>query len=115
MRKVLGLQIDIAWQDRAANHLRVRELLAGRQIDPGSLLVLPEMFDVGFTMKSTLANDDLEGETHRFCAHLAKSTGCGVLAGFARSHPRGGVANVATFFDESGHEIARSIAFFVMR
>jgi predicted amidohydrolase len=102
-----GLQIDIAWQDRATTVQRVEELLSKNTPEPGSLLVLPEMFDVGFTMKALLANDDPEQITHRFCSQLARRTGCAVLAGFARSTPDGRVANVATFFDEAGREIGR--------
>lgn len=105
MPKVLGLQIDIAWEDRSATHRRVRDLLARTPIEPGSLLVLPELFDVGFTMQASLA-EDAQGQTHRFCADLARHTRCGVLAGFARKQG-GDVANVATFFDEAGNEVAR--------
>lgn len=104
MPKILGLQFDIAWQDRAENLARVRRQIEQHAVEPGTLLVLPEMFDVGFTMKSTLACDD--GTTHAFCADLARQLRCGVLGGFARAY-RDGVANVATFFDESGREIAR--------
>ncbi len=107
MPKVLGLQIDIAWQDRDANHALVHRLLENRSIEPGSLLVLPEMFDVGFTMKSAIANDEPERRTHSFCSALARKTKSAVLAGFARTNANGRVANVATFFDESGNEIAR--------
>lgn len=106
MPKVLGLQIDIAWEDRSRTHERVQELLTTQTVASGSLLVLPEMFDVGFTMQSALADDDAQGASHRFCSELARRTRCAVLAGFARRQG-GRVANVATFFDESGSEIGR--------
>lgn len=107
MPNVLGIQIDIAWEDRVKTHEHVRDLVARAAPVPGSLLVLPEMFDVGFTMNAELANDDPDGSTSRFVSQLAKTTRCAVLAGFARSLPAGGIANVATFFDESGKEVAR--------
>ncbi len=107
MPKVFALQIDIAWEDRQENHRRVFESLSQIEIEPGSIIVLPEMFDVGFTMKSVTANDDPAQLTHSFCSEIAKSSGCAVFAGFARTEPNGRVANVATFFDETGREIVR--------
>src|SRR6185312_2559457 len=47
---IAAIQLDIRWEDRAANHARVRELVSSRKISPGTLLVLPETFDTGFGM-----------------------------------------------------------------
>ena len=107
MFKAIALQIDIAWEDREETHRRVRALIAKTDVEAGSLLVLPEMFDVGFTMRAAIANDDSQQQTHRFVSQLARENGCAVLAGFVRAESNGRLANVATMFDESGAEIGR--------
>jgi len=49
MLPVLALQIDIAWEDPEANHAAVAALLARIRPAPGTLVLLPELFDTGFT------------------------------------------------------------------
>ena len=44
------VQFDIAWEDKAANHARVRAILENTEIPRGDLVVLPEMFDTGFSL-----------------------------------------------------------------
>jgi len=49
---VAGLQLDIAWEDPGANFVRAASL-ASRAADVGArLLVLPEMFATGFSMRA---------------------------------------------------------------
>lgn len=47
------IQMDLAWEDRAENHRRLGHLLAGIADLKGSgdLVVLPEMFDTGFSFR----------------------------------------------------------------
>ena len=42
--KVYGIQHDIVWEDQAANCHHVSRLLEQADPEPGSLVVLPEMF-----------------------------------------------------------------------
>ena len=49
MRLVLG-QIDIAWEDPAANVRRVGDALGALRPAPGSWVILPEMWATGFSM-----------------------------------------------------------------
>ena len=42
--KITALQLDSAWEDPLANFARVRAMLADAPLEPGGLLVLPEMF-----------------------------------------------------------------------
>ena len=46
------LQLDIRWEDKPANHARTREMLEGAPLSPGDLLLLPEMFDTGFSINT---------------------------------------------------------------
>ena len=50
MTNIFLIQLDIVWEDKAANFDRVRSLLAAAPPSPGSLVVLPEMFATGFSM-----------------------------------------------------------------
>ena len=64
-------QLELVWQNRLANHARVRQMLADHCPGAGDLVVLPEMFPVGFSMDvPTIADHD--GETERFVQEIAK-------------------------------------------
>lgn len=67
------VQLDIAWEDKAANFARVRDLLASTALRAGDLVVLPEMFDTGFSFDLSKTND-ADGRTLRFLIELARDT-----------------------------------------
>jgi omega-amidase len=69
------VQLDIAWEDKPTNHNRVRALVENTQTAPGDLIVLPELFDVGFTLDTNVARDD-NGSTLAFIQNLADDTEC---------------------------------------
>lgn len=69
-------QLDIAWEDKQANYHKVRSLTEQTAPGPGDLIVLPELFDVGFSLNTTAAKDD--GSTRAFLQSLADETGCTV-------------------------------------
>jgi omega-amidase len=87
---VLGIQLDIVWEDQPANLAKIRRCLAG--VKPGTLVVLPEMCLTGFTMA------DME-DTGESLAAL--STDIRILAGLKRNRH-----NEAVLFD-NGREVAR--------
>ena len=94
---VLGLQLDIVWEDKAANHEKVRRLLSSAHLSPGTLVVLPEMFATGFTMNLALAKD-----TGESIAKVAQEYRVNLLAGMVRDR-----RNEAMLFDAQGREVAR--------
>lgn len=67
------VQLDSVWEDRLANHARVRELLSAHagEIQPGDLAVLPEMFDTGFSFNLEVTADS-DGRTLAFLQTLAR-------------------------------------------
>src|SRR4051794_9108554 len=77
---LVGVQIDIAWENRAANHARVRDLLDRNPPPAGALVALPEMFASGFSMNVASIADDA-GETERFVRETAKRHGIHLIAG----------------------------------
>lgn len=74
------VQSDLVWEDRNENFARVHALLAQASPDPGGLIVLPELFDSGFSMRTDHTND-ADGATAAFLARLARDTGCLVQGG----------------------------------
>ena len=77
--QVLGLQLDIIWEDKAANLNKVRRLLSATNPKPDTLVVLPEMFATGFTMNLALAED-----TGESVAEIAKEYRVQILGGMVR-------------------------------
>ncbi len=45
------VQMDLAWEDKEANFARARDMVAEAAPDAGDLVVLPEMFDTGFSFR----------------------------------------------------------------
>lgn len=74
------VQLDIAWEDRGENFRRTTALLAsvegGAGPSPGDLVVLPEMFDSGFSFRLDVTADaqqrDGAGPTLDFLIALAR-------------------------------------------
>ena len=69
---VAAVQFDIAWEDRAANFARVRDLLGASPPAAGSLIVLPEMFASGFSMNLPVTRQTDAREDEMFLAGLAR-------------------------------------------
>jgi omega-amidase len=98
------IQFDIVWEDKLANHALVRELVDSAPINAGDLIVLPELFDVGFTLDTDVAID-IHSTTRSFLQQLADSTGCVVHGSRATKHPVFCKAlNCATITKPNTHE-----------
>jgi predicted amidohydrolase len=69
--------MDIVWEDRAANHALAERMLAAADVRAGDLVVLPELFDVGFSLNLENAPDG-GGETLAFLRRLAERLGATV-------------------------------------
>jgi predicted amidohydrolase len=98
---VIGIQLDIVWENKSANHDKVRSILTSARPLPGTLVVLPEMFATGFSMNvSTITDDD--GTTQQFLAGIAREYRVNVLAGIvSEGH------NEAVWYDTEGREVDR--------
>ena len=84
--RVFAVQFDIAWEDKAANFSKARALLAATPPEPGSLVVLPEMFATGFSMNLSATRQSPAREDEAFlsslaCEHRAFVIGGGVSPG----------------------------------
>ncbi|RMH09812.1 MAG: carbon-nitrogen family hydrolase [Planctomycetota bacterium] len=74
------VQLDITWEDRAANFRAVEQILDGITVSPHDLILLPELFDSGFSLNVGLTNDS-NGLTDQFLSDLARRTRAFVLGG----------------------------------
>ncbi|RJP18892.1 MAG: carbon-nitrogen family hydrolase [Candidatus Omnitrophota bacterium] len=104
---VYGIQYDIVWEDKTANFEKIRSLLKPVEIEPGSLIVLSEMFASGFSMNVA---EICEGETREsaaFLAELAKTYRCTVVGGLVMQTAAARGRNQALVVDPDGRECAR--------
>ncbi len=100
--KVIGLQYDIAWEEKPANFAKVENLLAKAQPEAGALVVLPEMFATGFSMNTEKIAEQYSGETEQFLSRTAKTFGVYLVGGAAMRAKDGRVRNKALLFAPSG-------------
>jgi omega-amidase len=105
--RVVACQWDIAWEDKAANLARVRDLLAVADLQRNSLVVLPEMFATGFSMNVAGITDSGSGETQHFLAEMARRLEVYLLGGLVTGEVDGAGRNEAVLYSPSGHEAGR--------
>jgi omega-amidase len=74
------IQMDIAWEDRSANFAKVERLLDAASPGDGDLVVLPEMFDSGFSL-SVERTADRDNATLRFLIRIAEDLGVYIIGG----------------------------------
>jgi predicted amidohydrolase len=101
--KVAGIQLDIVWEDPDENLARAAKLLQEAAEQGAQLLVLPEMFATGFSMRSH-AMADHAATIRTFLAGTASAYGVWIVGGFAEP----GVerpANACSVFDPDGREM----------
>lgn len=105
--KIAAVQLDIAWEDKAANFARVRALLAAAPPEPDSLIVLPEMFACGFSMNLAVTRQDATREDETFLAALAREHRAFVLGGVVSPTAGEMGCNDAVVFSPAGTPLAR--------
>ncbi len=102
--KAYCVQLDQAWEDKAANFARSEELLAGAAPEADSLVVLPEMFPTGYSIDTAVTTAGEPAHTEAFLSKLARKHRCWIMAGNAE--PRNGDkgANVSVTFTPAGEK-----------
>jgi predicted amidohydrolase len=104
--KVIGVQLDIVWEDKQANFEKVRRLLGQAAPEKASLVVLPEMFATGFSMNTATMAEDYGGETEQFLAGMAKEFGITLMGGAAMRGRDKRARNKALVFSPQGELVA---------
>ena len=103
---VIGLQLDIVWENKPANFDKVRQILTKAAPEKDSFVVLPEMFATGFSMNAEAIAESYGGETEQFLAKTAKDFGICIVAGAAMRARDGRARNKALVFSPAGELIA---------
>ena len=106
--QVVAVQLNMAWEDKPANHRKVRELLKSVDIDPGALVILPEMFETGFSMNVSVAAQTEARDGEALLRELAEQCNAAVMGGVASPiGPDGKSRNEAVVFAPDGTELVR--------
>lgn len=105
--KVHLVQHDIRWEDAKATCIHVSSLLNKATIKADDLIVLPELFSVGFSMNVAGIGEKEDGITTKFLVELAKNTLAYVIGGVPAIAASGKVQNQAVCVHPTGKIIAR--------
>jgi predicted amidohydrolase len=99
---VAGLQLDIAWENPAENFRRAEPLVREAAREGARLLVLPEMFATGFSMRAEAMAAHAPA-TRDFLADTAVRLGVWMIGGYAAPGEARPV-NVCSVFAPDGSE-----------
>ncbi|HEY2586285.1 MAG TPA: nitrilase-related carbon-nitrogen hydrolase [Tepidisphaeraceae bacterium] len=105
--QITAIQLDIRWENREANHARVRQLLNEAGVARRSLVVLPEMFDTGFSMNTAVTDPGERSSSEAFLRGMAAEHEVAVLAGVVARAEGRLLANEAVAFAPDGTELVR--------
>jgi omega-amidase len=105
--KAYCCQLDIAWENKSENCAHVERKLSELAPEPGSLIVLAEMFATGFSMDVRAIHEPLDGPTEKCVAGLARRFKVFIVAGVVTRGPDAKGRNEAVVFDPAGQRICR--------
>ena len=78
--KIGLVQYNPVWENKEENKRKILSLVSSN-LNEVSLLIFPEMTLTGFTMKSSVFGESLDGETFNFFSELSKNKNVHCLAG----------------------------------
>jgi predicted amidohydrolase len=93
--KVAAIQHDITWEEPERTREHVIPLIAGAAADGARLIVLPEMFATGFSMRPERIAEDEGGPTEQFLLAQAAEHDVYVIASIAQRGADGQFRNNA--------------------
>src|SRR5437868_6847620 len=105
--KVICAQLDILWEDKESNYVKVRGMIDKLRPDLGALLVLPEMFSTGFSMNVQKIKEGNPSATEQFLSKIARLYKIYVIAGLVTQGADGKGKNEAVVIDTQGNTILR--------
>lgn len=98
------LQYDIVWEDKHASQARMEAMLHDQPPESGSLLLTPEMGDVGFSFNLDRIVDD---HSLQWAARIARHYDCFVQHGYAEYADDGRGLNTASIVGPDGTVVGR--------
>lgn len=106
--KVASIQLDIAWENKEKNIAKTGYLIKQAKEDQCDLVVIPEMFNTGFSMNVNSTAEQVGGKTTQQLCELAKQYDINLIAGLVESTDNHHF-NVALFISRNGKVNARYI------
>lgn len=101
---VLAIQPDILWESPPANQRAAAEVIARQAPQPDTLVVLPELFDTGFTLNIDCV---AAAETESWATRTAQEHRVQLCVGHGLRGPDGRGRNCATLVDAQGSVLGR--------
>lgn len=100
--KVAAIQHDIVWEQPELTRARVAPMIAHAAADGAELIVLPEMFATGFSMRPERIAEQEGGPTEHFLLTQAAEHGAVLLASIAQRGADGRFRNNAVIASPDG-------------
>jgi len=105
--KAALIQLNIAWEDRQRNYKKAESFAKKAAEDSCDIIVLPEMFNTGFSMNLAAVSDEGIGETTSVLSEIAKKNNINLIAGFPIKTPAEEKGrNMAVTYDRKGMLLA---------
>ncbi|EMJ89933.1 MULTISPECIES: carbon-nitrogen family hydrolase [Leptospira] len=105
------IQCDLSWENQKTNYEHVRNLihstLEKNSNEKPDLILLPETFATGFTMRSERIAEPDEGPTETFLQEIANFTRATICAGWIRKNQYGKPLNTVSVVNPKGIIILR--------
>ncbi|PKA04790.1 carbon-nitrogen family hydrolase [Leptospira ellisii] len=104
------VQCDLSWENQEANYEHVENLLKNSlktASEKPDLILLPETFATGFTMRSERIAEPDGGPTEIFLKKIANETNAHICAGWIRKNPAGKPFNTLSVVAPDGEIIVR--------
>lgn len=105
--QIVAVQLNMAWEDKPKNHDKVRALLADTNVPRGALIILPEMFETGFSMNPEAVAQSEERLGEALLREMAAKYDCAVMGGVGSPLANGCSANHCVAFAPDGSELVR--------
>lgn len=105
--KIGLIELKIQWEAKELNYERASSLIGIAAREGCDLVVLPEMFNTGFSMNIDRIGEEINGPTDTFLSGIAKRYGLNLIAGFPvreKGEVRG--RNIAAVYNRHGRRIA---------
>ncbi len=77
--RVTLIQSSLHWENVAANLNLFDEKIASIPLNSTDLIVLPELFNTGFTMNAAACFEEMNGVTHQWMLSNAKANNCVII------------------------------------
>ncbi|MCD6339111.1 MAG: carbon-nitrogen family hydrolase [Verrucomicrobia bacterium] len=107
--RIYAVQLDPVWEDKEANLEKVGRLLEEAAPEPGSVVILPEMFATGFSMNLNRTRERAYGNTEPALTEWARARQIYLIAGLVRNAPGGYGFNQAVCLTPKGTVLGRYV------